>query len=334
MATTQDCSVGIAKETTYKTYATPTRFFEFTEESLGWEKNVVQGQGLRVGGRVARSGRRVVPTAAGAGDLTIEATSKGMGLLLEGCFGTGTSTQIGTSSVYQQLFTLADTLPSFTLEKGIPRVDGTVDPYTFLGAMVSSFQVDCPNGELVTIQTSWDVGDISVAQTYSSPSYASSPTLFHFAGASIYSGTLTAPTTSSLASANSELASVRSFSLSVNNNIAADRYNFGGGGRKDKPTVGLREIAGSVEIEYANTTFRDAVLDEDPLVLVITLEAAALSSGNETLQLVLPEVKFDNALVNANGGDIPMQSLNFAVLDNLTAAQPIWAVTRTADTAL
>jgi hypothetical protein len=87
-------------------------------------------------------------------------------------------------------------------------------------------------------------------------------------------------------------------------------------------------------VEYTNATFRDAVLNETPMSLVLTFTGAALTTGTETLQVVLPEVKFDNQLPQTNGTDLIVQSMNFAVLDNLTAAQPIWVVTRTSDTAL
>jgi hypothetical protein len=67
---------------------------------------------------------------------------------------------------------------------------------------------------------------------------------------------------------------------------------------------------------------------------VLNLTGGALSTGTETLQIVLPEVKFDGELPKTNGTDLVTATLSFAVLDNLTAAQPIWVVTRTADTAL
>ena len=79
MATAQDCSIGLATESPFRTYAAPTRFLEFTDESLGWNKNVKQGQGLRTGARLARSGRRTVPTADGGGDL-VSNLRQGLGL--------------------------------------------------------------------------------------------------------------------------------------------------------------------------------------------------------------------------------------------------------------
>lgn len=333
MATAQDVSLGFGTESTYKTGVTPTRWPEFTDESINWDKSIKQGVGLRVGGRVARSARRVVTSAQGSGDFTMEATSKGMGLLWSYALGTGTSTLV-SGSTYQQVITLGDTPSSFTMQKGQVRVDGTVDPYTFLGCMVGSWQFTFPNDDIATLQLSIDAGDVTTATSYTAPSYVSSPSLFHFAGGAISTGTLTAPTTTALASAATPLASVRSGSVSCNNNLSS-RFNFGGLGRKDKPTVGLREISGSIDVEYANTTFRDAVLNDSPMSLVLTFQTpTALSTGVETLQVVLPEVKFDNQLPQTNGTDLVVQSMNFAVLDNLTAAQPIWIVHRTADTAL
>lgn len=334
MTTFQDCSIGLVPEVTYKTGVTVTRFFEFLEESLGWDKNVVQGQGLRVGGRVARSARRVVPTAQGSGEITIELTAKGLGLLLQAMFGTSASNLV-SGSTYQQVHTLGDSPNSLTVQKGIPRVDGTVDAYTFLGCMVAGWELTIPNAGIATLKVTLDIGDLTTATVYATPSYASAPAnLFHFANASLSTGTFTAPTTTALASAATPLANVRSLTITCNNNLAGDRFNIGGAGRKEKPTVGLREITGSAVIEYANTTFRDAVLNETAMSLIATLTAGALSTGSETFQVALPEIKFDNELAKANGGNLITQAMSFAVLDNLTAAQPIWCVTRTADTAL
>ena len=127
MVTFQDCSIGYATESTYKTGVTPTRWLEFNEESINWDKSIKQGEGLRVGARVARSARRVVTSAAGGGDFSSYAQTKGQGLLWSYAMGSGTSTLVG-GTTYQQLFTLGTDDPaSFTLQKGLPRVGGTVD---------------------------------------------------------------------------------------------------------------------------------------------------------------------------------------------------------------
>lgn len=333
MATTQDASVGFAQETVYGTYVAPTRWLEYTDESLDWNKNIKQGQGLRVGGRVARSARRVVPNADGGGDYNLELSSKGLGILFDAALGSSTVTLVA-GTTYQHVFTLGDTPKSLTIQKGLPQVGGTVDAYSFLGAMVQSLEMTFANNDIGMSKFNFDCRDLTTAQTYAAPSYPAGPNLFHFANWSITTGALTAPTTTALASMPTPVADFRDASVALNNNLRNDRFNGGANGRKAKPTVGLREITGTATVEYDSTTFRDNVLNETPMGLLLQYTGGALSTGVETIQVVLPEVKFNSELAKTNGTDLITQSMQFAVLDNLTAAQPIWVVVRTSDAAL
>ena len=327
MTTPQDCSVGLGIESVYGTAVARTRWFEFLDESFNFVKNVKQGVGLRVGSRVARSGRRVVASAEGSGDLTIEAVTKGLGLLWQLGLGSGTSTLV-SAGLYQQVFTLGDVMPSATIQKGIPRADGTVDAYTFTGCMVESLTIDCPNADNVKVKTSWNAKDMTTATAYTAPSYATGPSVFTFAHGAVYSGALTAPTATALASATTPVASIRSGSITIKHNLKTDRYNCGGGGRKEKPFVGIREISGSLVAEYADAAFRDAIVNDTSMTLVKTFTA-----GADVLQIVIPDVRFDGDIVKAST-DLAMQDIKWTGLDGLTAAQPIWIVCRTADTAL
>ncbi len=327
MTTPQDCSVGLGVESVYGTAVARTRWFEFLDESFNFVKNVKQGVGLRVGSRVARSGRRVVASAEGSGDLTIEAVTKGLGLLWQLGLGSGTSTLV-SAGLYQQVFTLGDVMPSATIQKGIPRADGTVDAYTFTGCMVESLTIDCPNADNVKVKTSWNARDMTTATAYTAPSYATGPSVFTFAHGAVYSGALTAPTATALGSAATPVASIRSGSITIKHNLKTDRYNCGGGGRKEKPFAGVREISGSMVAEYADTAFRDAIVNDTSMTLVKTF-----TSGADVLQIVIPDVRFDGDIVKAST-DLAMQELKWTGLDGLTAAQPIWIVCRTADTAL
>ena len=327
MTTPQDCSVGLGVESVYGTAVARTRWFEFLDESFNFVKNVKQGVGLRVGSRVARSGRRVVASAEGSGDLTIEAVTKGLGLLWQLGLGSGTSTLV-SAGLYQQVFTLGDAMPSATIQKGIPRADGTVDAYTFTGCMVESLTIDCPNADNVKVKTSWNAKDMTTGAAYTAPSYATGPSVFTFAHGAVYSGALTAPTATALGSAATPVASIRSGSITIKHNLKTDRYNCGGGGRKEKPFAGIREISGSLVAEYADVAFRDAIVNDTSMTLVKTFTA-----GADVLQIVIPDVRFDGDIVKAST-DLAMQDIKWTGLDGLTAAQPIWIVCRTADTAL
>ena len=335
MATFQDCTIGFGTESTYGTGVTPTRWLEFLDESLDYNKNIIQGEGLRGGSRVLRSGRRIVSSSDGGGDFSVEVASKGMGLFLSYCLGVGTSTLV-SGTTYQQNFTLTDqiNLPTFTLQKGLPRVDGTIDPYTFTGCAVASWELTFGNDAILQMSTTIDARDVTTATGYAAVSYAAGANVFAFKDASIFTGTFTAPTTTVLASAATPLASVRSGSLSVDNHLTNDRYNFGSAGKKGRQPVGMREITGSLEVEYADATFRDAILNDTEMTLVLTYTGAALSAGTETFQVAIPSLRFSGNLPSANGGDLITHPLEFRVFDNAVAAQPLWVSMRTSDSAL
>lgn len=336
MSTVLDASIGIVPEVTYKTGVTVTRWFEYLDETIDWDPNWKQGGGLRVGARVARSARLVVPTAQGKGDFTMECTSKGMGLLWQACLGTSTSTLVSGSTWQQNhtLVTSSPTMPSLTLQKGLPQIGGTVDAYTCLGVTVDTWELDFPNADIVTLKTTLDIGDMTTATGYAAPTYASSPNLFHFANGTISTGTYVAATTTALATGATPLGNVRGGSFTVSNGINGNRQNLGGAGRKKNPTAGAAGITGKLDIEYDSTTFRDAVLNQTPMCIVLNFTAGALSSGLETLQIAIPEVKFSGTLPMTNGTDLIVQSMAFQGLDNLVATQPVVVSCRTADNAL
>lgn len=332
MTTAQDCSVGFGVETTYGTAVTPTRWVEFADESFDLKKNVKQGVGLRPGARVARSSRRVVVSREASGSLTVEAVSKGLGVLLQAALGSGVSTLVA-GSTYQQVFTLGDDLPALTVQKGLPQASGVVGAFTFPGCVVTDVEFDFAQADLVKLKVGLDGRDMTTVPAYTTPTYAVGGTLFSFAGAALSTGTLTSPTATALASAATTLC-VRSGSVKIDHGAKTDRFNTCGAGRKSKPAVGLRTITGKLTVEYDAATMVSAIDTDSPMSLVATWTGAALSTGVETLQVVLPEIRLEGALPSANGGDIITHDLTFTVLDGGVAAQPVWVVTRTSDTAL
>lgn len=334
MGNLQDCSINVKPETTYKTAVTPDRAFEFTDESLDWQPTIVQGEGLRVGSYMPRSARRVTPVGQGGGDITMEILSKGFGYWWQACMGSATVTVV-SGATYQHNYTWAKQPSSLTVQKTSIRADGTVDPVTLKGCMVTQFVITFNNSGLVTLQVSLDVGDYDTSTGFASLTYASSPNLFHFANWTMATGTFTAPTTTAMPSAATAMTGVRSLTITGNRNPVVDRFNASGTGRKDQPIGTMFDVTGSMEIEYNATTQRDNYLNQTAMSLVSTVTAGALSSGNETLCVALPEVKTDGGGVpQANGTGLITQTVNFTALDNLSAAQGMWISTRTADTAV
>lgn len=337
MAALMDVSLGIANETTFKTYATPTRWWEVYEPDFDVNKHIKQGQGMRVGSRAPRSARRVMTALEAAGSHGIELTSKGMGLLWESILGTGTSTLV-SGTTYQQLFTPATgvTVPTRTVQTGVVDASGAVNAVSYLGCMVDSWELEIANDAIATLKVTWDCADKDTAQTYAAPSYAAAPTLFHFALVSAtLGGAVTVPTTTALASGGTAVTNLRSLKLSGGNAPVKNRFNFGGGGRKSRQLITGFTPSGELEVEYTDNTVRDAYLNETELALTLTLTSAeALSTGFATFQLVLPAIKLNGEMPKGVGDDVPVLKSGFDVLDNLTAAFPMYVVHRTADSAL
>lgn len=335
MATPYDCSINVGKESTYGTAVAGTTAYEFNSESFNQMPNRVQGTGLRVNGRIARSGRRVTTTSQGEGTLEIDAQTKGMSRLLEAALGTGTATLV-SGSTYQHNYTLGDTPPAVTIQKSVPRVDGTIDPYTFAGCMVSGWELTVGNDDIVKLSFDFDIRSLDTARAFDALTYPTTPSLFQFSHAAItVGGSVTVPTSTALASGGTAATDVRDFSLSVSNNLATDRFNFGASGLKAKPTVGLREITGSFTAEYAATTYRTAYLADTDLAITLTATSTeALSAGFATLQVVLPITRLESAVPVANNGDLVTVEHSFSVLDGQVAAQPIYVALRTSDAAV
>jgi Phage tail tube protein len=341
--TTQlDCSVGLKKETAYGTAVTVDRFVEFVDESLVWSPTFVQGAGMRVGRRTARSARRVLAKQQAGGDLNIEMVHKGLGTILEGLFGSATSTAVpGQTGVYQQVFklTTSDPLPSYTFQKGIPTIGGgAVTPMTFLGAVCASGEFSAANADIVKLKTTWDAREVKTDIAYAVPSYPVDPELFHFAeGVITVGGSHTPPTLTAPGSGGTAVATIEEFTVSVDNKIDDGGFTFGNQGKRGrKPVVGLAEVKGKVTAEYADTSLRDAHLAQTPLALTLTFTSPMVigTDAHPLLQIHIPDIRLEGELPKSAAGGPVKQSIDFTAFDNLVADSPIYVVLVTTDTAL
>ena len=338
MALQTDLSVGFKKESTYGTKVTVDRFLEFLpDESLDYEWQVINSKGLKVSNTgVARSSRRVRTTSQGSGDVEFELVTKGMGTLFEALMGSGTSTLV-SGSTYQQNFTLASALPSLTIQKGLVLADsgGTRNQYTFAGCVSTGFEINVPNADYATVKTSWDLRSFDTSTAYASPSYATTSGYHWGIAAATVGGTVTAPTTTAIASGGTAVSNVRSFNLKVDHALSADRFNMGAAGLKAAPYAGVRVITGSIEMEHDSTTMHAALAADTELPITLTMTSTeALSTGFATFQVVLPACKLVKGLPKSNGGKVVTVSYEFEVLDNQVAATPMYVVFRTSDSAL
>lgn len=340
MATPQDFSLNIKEETTYGTYIAPTRALEFLDGTeFETQIEFYEGMGLKVGNRAALVDRSVETVRGVEGKVSIEALTKGGGVLLDAAAGDSTVTLV-SGSTYQHIFFPGDAPASLTMQQGVPQTTaGTVDVFSYLGCMVSSYSFNLErNGQA---QFEYDIvgRQVDTAQSLASLTYPASAIPFTFKDASVkFGGTVTAPTTTVLGSSSASASTdIYDFSVTIDNKLNLDRRNFGSAGLRSKPIVGgYREITGKFTAEYEGTSMHADYLANTTRGLVLTLDASAapLSSGNATLQFVAPAAKIRSAPVKANNGDVVAVEYSFTVLQSSSYTYPYWWVVRTADTTI
>ena len=339
MTTQLDASIGIKKEATYGTVITPDHFPEFLSETLEWKPNFYQGHGFRAGSRMPRNERRALGKNWGEGDIELEMVARGAGIFLEAWLGQSVSTAL-TAPAFQQNFTMAtsDPMNSYTVQKGIPPLGGGAAlPHTFSGGVCTKGELTSAQGDVVKLKTSWNFQKLDTSTGYAAPSYIASNELFTFVeGAITIGGTVTAPTTTTLATGGTAVADVVDFSLALDNKVNVDGITYGGGGKQTRrPTIGEAAGTGKMTIEFDNTTMRDAFLNQTPLAVVLTFTSTTqlATSIYNTLQVYLPLIKTNGDLPNATNG-VTRQSINYDVLDPATGVSPVTAILRTLDTAV
>jgi len=304
--------LGIATETTFNTPITVTRFYEFTNESINYNKVTAVGLGLRAGGQVPRSQRRVVTTSDASGDITLDLPTKGLGLLLAHAMGS-----FPTKSGGSFTFTLGDIYThSFTSQVGVPQYGGTVTPKTIGGCKISSFELGVSNAGIATGRFSVDGASFTTGTSLATASYSSTTNLFHFAqGAVTVDG--------------SSVANIKDFTLTVDNVIKSDRYNLGSAGVKAEQVInGFRKVSGSITAEFTDTVLLTKFLADTSTGLALTF-----TSGSDVLSITASAVKFDGEAPQVGGPEVIDVNFTFEAYDNGTDA-PLTIVYTTTDTSL
>lgn len=294
--------LGIATETTFNNAVTVSTFYEFNNESINYNKNVSVGLGLRAGGQIARSQRRVVTTSDATGEINLDLPIKGLGLLLSHAMG-GT---IQTSGTY----TLGDVYgKSFTTQVGVPQYGGTVTPKTIAGCKVSSWEISAAQGAIATGRFTVDGASFTTGTALATASYPTGNGVFHFA-----QGSITVD--------GSAVANIKDFTLTVDNVLKTDRYNLGSSGVKAEQLInGFRKITGSITAEFTDTTLLTKFLNDTSASIVLSFAGASSSA----LTITVSAAKFDGEAPQVGGPEVIDINFSFEGYDDGTN-QPLTIV--------
>ena len=319
--------VGFVAETTVGTAVTVTNFPEFNSEGVNFVKGILQGQGIHAGGLYDRAGRRVVSTVGAAGPITMDHATKKFNFFWKQMLGsTPTFTQQGATAAYKGVHQPGTVDgQSFTYQKGVPQTDGTVRAFTFNGGKVTDWELSCSVEQILQLALTMDFWNVTTATSLATASYPTGNEVFNFSQCVLKLGG-TASTGSGVVSISGGANATTLFSgftLTGAKSLATERRGLGNAGVKSEQIEnGYRTLGGTLDGEFTSRTEIWDVMKADTATPVqITFTGSNIASTYyNTLDIILPAVKFDTADVSIDGPDIVAQSVPFVVLDDQTNA--------------
>lgn len=332
---------------------------EIKSETLELRKTTVQGEGLHAGGLYPRTKRRVLTNYAVQGGIVMDLPTRFIGNLIQGMVGSygytlATPAQVGVSGIYKSVhWPVSGGLQGHSLcfQKGVPAVDGTVMPHTFVGCKISDWEIAVQSGAIAQLTLNIDgrheLSDAGVAD----PLNASPPTLatfnstpgsgqdlsvFHFRQGTIFTGG--APTVASNAvslSGTTALGNVKSANVKHAVSLDTSRYFIGSSGFKaEQIENGFRQISGELVVEFTSgQALYDAFAEDTTTSLQLTLTGATVSTSNYLLDIIIPNIKLEGETPKIPGPAVIDLACSFSGADD-EATTPIQITYQTEDTTL
>lgn len=299
---------GTVVATAFGVSTTPTRFFEFVQESMKSMRKRIESKSIASGNRVMTATKFAVFEDSAAGDLTLEVTSKGFGYWLEGMLGTVASGTL-TDSSYTHTATLGPLRgKSMTYQKLLPQaaVSGGVNTVatasagtvlTYLGCKVDKWELSNAVDGILTFKVSLIGRNEVINVPLAAASYPTGSEMLSFIG-----GTVTIDGTA--------VASVKGITISCDNKLATRRY-VGPASLNGEPLESdLREIKWSLDMEFVDTsmlTKYQATTAAGTLASIVCRWAAPTLIGSTTypsLTVTMPNCRVDGETPTINGADL------------------------------
>ena len=208
--------LGIKTESAHGTAVVVDRFYEIISAPFAHNIERMESAGLRAGTRVLRSDRWVAGAKSITGTINMEIANKSFGLWLEHMFGTIASAQPdsgGSPTVWEHTATPGDLPVGLTIQVGVPDETGTVQPFTYEGCMVDSWEIEATVGEIGKVTVSIDAEDEKTATALATASYPTGLTLLTFVEATLDIA--------------GSAVDVKSCSVAGSNSLATDRGKLG-----------------------------------------------------------------------------------------------------------
>lgn len=321
-------------------------------ESLASKKIPVQGEGLFSGAAHPQASRRVVAGWDAGGSVPLELPTRNLQQWLFPMFGSYGQT---ASALTQDLSTGAYKAVhapgflqghSFTVQKGVPAVDGTVTPFTYVGCKITDWELTIEKHAIAQLMVNIMARNELAGAANSDPLNGSVPGLvaysapigsvFHWAQMSIFTGG-TASTTSGVTSVSgaSLAGNIRKFSIKYTIPLDGDRYFANNAGFRGEPVDnGLRSIVVTYEVEWLSSEAAyNAYAADTPTAIQLQLQGPVIGTGTDhsMFSLLIPEMFLEGDPPKIPGPQVVTQTIPLTGLDD-AVNNPIQATYWTLDT--
>lgn len=320
-----DNQFGYAAETTYGTRVAPTRFVDFTEESIQRQVEHRESAGMRAGTIVRRGETQTVADKGANGTVSHEIGLAAFGLLFKHMLRkTPTITQpaVGPSpTVYEQAFVLGEEVLSLTAQVGRQGADGTVYPFDYLGTVVEEWTISQELDAYAKLELKLDAKTEKTDQSLATASYSSERRLFHDGHLAV--------------TVNGSAFKPRSISLTGNNGLKLDRYFLQGSTLKEQPKPGdWPVLSGTMAGEFTDLTAYSLFTAGTLVPIVFDWVGPIIEDAYQfELKITLNGCRIDGETPGTSAPGILDQSVPFSVYDDGTNA-PLALLYRTTDAAV
>lgn len=268
-----DSWVGFATESTWGTRVAPSKFIRILEESMKLDQSRIAKPSLGS----ASQNRSVRSKRSVSGSISTQVGYNGIETLLKHTFGSVNTVLLEASTSWTHTFSLTNALPTgLTLHVNRDAADlGTA--YEYEGCQV----------EKLTLKQ--DVEDFLIAT-------------FDFQGEDEATQAVATPTFPTFAGADWELMSAqinattlkpRSVEITLENNLATDRFQLGSRLRRGLGRGSQRKLSGKIEVELDSTTeYAQFNLLTNANPLNIQWQGPTLGANNYLLQMQMANVAF------------------------------------------
>lgn len=168
--------IGYAIETTPGTAVTVSRFFPLVSESINQKIERVESKSIIAGARTWRSAQWAPGNITVNGQVQHELDNLSIGMLLRAMFGAVVTSGAGP---YTHTFTPGDlTDDSLTIQIGRPDITGVVQPFTYRGAQVTTWDIDATAGAIVQFALGFAaIDEVRVRTVVDGATTSASPTV-------------------------------------------------------------------------------------------------------------------------------------------------------------